>query len=186
MSDTPPVSFMPATRNPAATAPDVAPQQNGHDHHEHAPAAPVNERPTIQRAPTSAPSRQPEPVKLAYEDLPVDPELGKKYRPFELGGVTFRCAAKIPANAMLSIVAKQSQLADAEVEDISPERQREMLFLIGEMLSAVLWPMERDRMEARLTDPIDPVDLPELVQAVQALWADYNVATGTGKEQQGS
>ncbi len=83
-------------------------------------------------------------------------------------------------------MSKQSQLADSDVDQITPEQQKEMLFLIGEMLAAVLWPVERDRMEARLSDPVDPVDLPELVQAVQALWGSYNEATGTGKEQPGS
>lgn len=187
MSDTPPVSFLPAaTRNPAATAPDTAPQQNGHEHHDHPAEPPVNERPTIQRTPTTAPAKVPEPVRLPVEQLPVDPEVGKPYRPFVLGGQTFRCAAKIPANAMLSIVAKQAQLAEADVEELTADKQREMLFLIGEMLSGVLWPQEREAMELRLTDTIDPVDISDLVTAVQGLWASYGDASGTGKEQPAS
>lgn len=188
MSDTPPVSFLPAASRSGATAPQTGmPAQNGHEHHDH-PHEPsvVNERPTIQRAPTSTPTRAAAPVPMPYEDLPVDDELGKKYRPFVLSGQTFRCAAKIPANAMLSIVAKQALLTETDTEELSQEKQREMLFLIGEMLAAVLWPQERDRMEAVLSDPIDPVDLPDLVAAVQALWGDYNTATSVGKEPSGS
>jgi hypothetical protein len=135
-----------------------------------------------QRAPMGSPSAAaPAPVPFPSEDLPVDPELGKPYRPFTIGGMTVRCAAKVPAETMLQVVSAQQQLPDKQPDQLSAAEQLSAINLLGQMLAGVVWPMDAPLLRQRLSDPIDPVDILELSVAVQALWASYNGGTGKGQ-----
>ena len=190
MTDTPPVSFVPARQDPRPNGQDPAPVP--------VPAQPyaaasslgseaftdVHSAPTLQRAPlAAAPGQQAPVLRPSLAGLPTDKVSGFRYRPLVLGGVEIRCASKVPADVMLEVVAAQQKLSDKNPEDLTGAEQLEMLHLLGQMLAGVVWEEDADRLRERLRDKREPVDLPELSEAIQKLWLEYNTAAGVGKDQ---
>lgn len=131
------------------------------------------------------PEMQPVPIPSS-DGLLVDPETGDTYRPFELNGVTLRCAAEIPADYMLEVIAAQQRLADKDPEEMTPSEQLEGVQIIGEMLRAVIWDEDFPLLREVLTNKRRPVGIARLAPIVSQLWSSYNLSAGVGKEQPGS
>lgn len=174
-----PIAFTPAPNQPSLPPSDTPP--NGRVVRTD-PAQRV-EAPTPHLEPQ--PEMQPVPIPTG-DGLLVDPESGDKYRPFELNGVTMRCAAEIPADYMLDVIASQQKLADKDPEDMTPAEQLEGVQIIGDMLRAVIWDEDFPLLRQALTNKRRPIGIARLAPIVQELWSSYNLSAGVGKEQPGS
>jgi hypothetical protein len=174
MSD--PIAFTPALQPAEPPPTDQAPPTNGHVVRTD-PAAPGS---TPQLQPT--PEAQPVPIP-SDDGLEADAESGDLYRPFELGTYRVRCAARVPAEHMLDVIATQQRLSEKDPKDMTTAEKVESIQLIGQMLRAVVWDEDNDIVRTALTNKRHPIALEDLSAAVSRLWQSYNTSAGVGKEQ---
>lgn len=142
----------------------------------------VDTRGLSDEPPPTVDTTPPEPdEKVSFDD--VESMARTELRDVNLGGVTYRGAAQIPARMLPELIKQQADLANkatAEGDETDPEEAAERIESAIGILDFFVLDEDLVKINERTLDKSNPIGLPEIISEIGRLLPGY-IGKNTGK-----